>query len=436
MKVKRLLPWVTAMALVAGAYTPPASANVDIGFSIGISSFESNLSPHGNWFVSAQYGRVWQPSVYHAGWNPYYDGHWVYTDVGWTWVSDYRWGSIPYHYGTWALDPEVGWVWVPGEVWAPSWVVFREGPGYVGWAPVPVGYSVGASFTFGNHGYYDNNYGYDYDPNVFVFVGDRDFLAPRIRERIVPVYRTRTIIQRTTVLNTVRVENNIVVNRGPSVRTIERSTGVRVQPERIERVERVAPMTRVTRDELRVDRTRTQSGPIRATAPVEQPRAQAQQSPPRFDRQPVNPPQPEEQQAPAPQRIEPRRRGEPVPEPTAEPDRRPTARNVPPPERRTQTEPRQTVPPPEPDRRMTRRNLPPPERRNQTEPSPRPIAKSKQPPPPEDERTLPPPPQPPSDPRTMAKERERQRQEAGKAKRKAPPPKKKDKDDDKDNPPS
>ena len=106
MKVKRLLPWVTAMALVAGAYTPPASANVDIGFSIGINSFESNLSPHGNWFVSAQYGRVWQPSVYHAGWNPYYDGHWVYTDVGWTWVSDYRWGSIPYHYGTWALDPE------------------------------------------------------------------------------------------------------------------------------------------------------------------------------------------------------------------------------------------------------------------------------------------------------------------------------------------
>jgi uncharacterized protein DUF6600 len=431
MKVLRILPWVTAMALVAGAYTPQASAKVDIGFSIGFSNFESSLSPHGNWFVSAQYGRVWQPSVYHAGWNPYYDGHWVYTDVGWTWVSDYRWGAIPYHYGTWALDPEVGWIWVPGDVWAPSWVVFREGPGYVGWAPVPVGYSVGASFTFGNHGYYD-----DYDPNIFVFVGDRDFLAPRIRERIVPVYQTRTIIQRTTVLNTVRVENNIVVNRGPSVRTIERSTGVRVQPERIERVERVAPMTRVTRDELRVDRTRAQSGPIRATAPVEQPRADAQQLPPRqrTERrfgQPVNPPDTDEQRAPAPQRIEPRRRGEPVPEPTPEPERRPTAQNVP---------PQRNAPPPTPEeRRMARRNLPPRERRNQTEPSPPPVAKSKQPPPEEERqqirRSLPPPPQPQSDPRTMA-ERERQRQQAGKAKRKAPPPKKKDKDEDKDNPTS
>jgi hypothetical protein len=69
--------------------------------------------------------------------------------MGWTWISDYEWGAIPYHYGTWVADRNVGWVWIPGRVWAPSWVVFRTGPDYIGWAPVPTGYSVGMSIDFG-----------------------------------------------------------------------------------------------------------------------------------------------------------------------------------------------------------------------------------------------------------------------------------------------
>src|SRR5262249_17218361 len=149
----------------------PARADVDV--SLGF--FYSDLSPYGSWSMSAQYGRVWQPSIYRAGWNPYYDGHWACSDAGWAGVSDYGWGDGPYHYGTWTLDPVLGWVWVPGYTWAPSWVVFRTGPDYIGWAPVPVGFSVGASIPLRD------------DPNLFVFVGSGDFLAPRIRTRIVPV---------------------------------------------------------------------------------------------------------------------------------------------------------------------------------------------------------------------------------------------------------
>src|SRR5439155_23110527 len=30
-----------------------------------------------------------------------------------------------------------GWVWVPDTTWGPSWVDWRFGGGYVGWAPLP-----------------------------------------------------------------------------------------------------------------------------------------------------------------------------------------------------------------------------------------------------------------------------------------------------------
>src|SRR5438445_2432076 len=136
MKRARATVLSIVLLLLAGASSP---ARADVSFDF----FYSNLSPYGSWQASARYGRVWQPSLYASDWNPYYDGHWVYADVGWTWVSDYEWGAIPYHYGTWVEDPEIGWVWVPGTVWAPAWVVFRTGPDYIGWAPVSPGLTSG-----------------------------------------------------------------------------------------------------------------------------------------------------------------------------------------------------------------------------------------------------------------------------------------------------
>src|SRR5262245_1850742 len=169
---------VLAVILVAmGAFAPPARCEVSFGF------FYSNLSPHGTWLVSSQYGRVWQPGIYRPGWNPYYDGHWAYSDLGWTWVSDYEWGGMPYHYGTWVETPDIGWVWVPGYVWAPSWVVFSSGPDYIGWAPVPPNYSMSVSIGASDIG-----------PSHFVFVSSANFLAPRVRNYAVPPSRTTVIV--------------------------------------------------------------------------------------------------------------------------------------------------------------------------------------------------------------------------------------------------
>src|SRR5437773_2233500 len=70
-------------------------------------------------------------------WRPYTDGHWVYTDVGWTWVSEEPFGWATYHYGRWTRLRNIGWVWVPGDEWAPAWVSWRKNNDYVGWAPLP-----------------------------------------------------------------------------------------------------------------------------------------------------------------------------------------------------------------------------------------------------------------------------------------------------------
>jgi hypothetical protein len=235
---------VAFFAAVAAARSADAAhTQVSFGF------FHSGLSPHGRWHMSASFGQVWQPRVYAVGWNPYYDGHWVYTDYGWTWVSDYAWGAIPYHYGTWVIEPAFGWVWVPGYVWAPSWVVFRTGPSYVGWAPVPPSFSVGMSFSFR-----------DYDADRFVFVRSRDFLAPRIHGRALPLPRSRAIFRDTTIVNNIKIENNVVVNRGPDVRMIERVARTSVERQPLERVPKVTPTGRATRDALRVDASQARKG--------------------------------------------------------------------------------------------------------------------------------------------------------------------------------
>ena len=66
--------------------------------------FEEPLRRYGTWVDDATYGRVWVPSPLVVGndFTPYYSGgHWVLSEYGWTWVSDWSWGWAPFHYGRW-----------------------------------------------------------------------------------------------------------------------------------------------------------------------------------------------------------------------------------------------------------------------------------------------------------------------------------------------
>src|SRR6476659_4682753 len=91
-------------------------------------TFYRKLDPYGDWIETGDYGFVFQPrpAAQSKDWRPYTTGHWVYTDAGWTWISEEPFGWATYHYGRWIRLRNVGWVWVPGQQWAPAWVSWRK----------------------------------------------------------------------------------------------------------------------------------------------------------------------------------------------------------------------------------------------------------------------------------------------------------------------
>jgi hypothetical protein len=91
------------------------------------------LNRYGSW-VNVEGASYWRPTV-DADWRPYWQGRWIYTPSGLTWVSSEPWGWVPFHYGSWDNLPGYGWVWQPGSVWSPAWVYWYWGSDYTGWCP-------------------------------------------------------------------------------------------------------------------------------------------------------------------------------------------------------------------------------------------------------------------------------------------------------------
>src|SRR5882724_6414300 len=143
--------------------------------------FYQPLSPYGEWVVVGDYGRCWRPARVETSWRPYSNGHWELTDDGWYWASDEPWAWATYHYGRWEQAASYGWIWVPQTQWAPAWVSWREGGGYIGWAPMPPerrgGVSVNVTIA----------------PAAFCFVPEG-----RMHD---PVRPTTVIVNNTTIIN-------------------------------------------------------------------------------------------------------------------------------------------------------------------------------------------------------------------------------------------
>ncbi|HEU6447176.1 MAG TPA: DUF6600 domain-containing protein [Verrucomicrobiae bacterium] len=203
-------------APVAGLifFAPDVRADFEVSAGISInatSDFYDPLSPYGDWVVVGSYGRCWRPREIEVGWRPYCAGHWEWTDAGWFWASDEPWGWACYHYGYWVDDPNYGWVWVPATNWAPAWVVWREGGGYIGWAPcAPPGIEI--------------------QPTFFVFLG-QDRFTERCNPRTVIVNNVN-VIKKTKVINvsihreTVNISGKrrtVFYNQGPRVTVVEKA---------------------------------------------------------------------------------------------------------------------------------------------------------------------------------------------------------------------
>ena len=107
--------------------TPAAPDTTPPPTDMTLDGFNDTLAPYGSWVEVDGFGQCWQPTtvIYDPDWSPYCDrGHWVYTDYGWYWDSDYAWG-VTFHYGRWFRSAQFGWCWCPDTVWAPSWVLWR-----------------------------------------------------------------------------------------------------------------------------------------------------------------------------------------------------------------------------------------------------------------------------------------------------------------------
>lgn len=194
-----VLAFSSAPSLVRAQDVPPPPPDnqgdqSDQGASF--QTFYDQLGDQGTWVQTDDYGYVFQPNVSDSDWAPYTDGHWVYTDVGWTWVSDEPWGWATYHYGRWANIDGMGWVWVPGYRWAPAWVSWRYGGGYCGWAPLPPETleGVGIGFHFGG----DADVSFNIGPGFYNFVAVGDMGEPNYRGHFIDHSRNYEVINNTT----------------------------------------------------------------------------------------------------------------------------------------------------------------------------------------------------------------------------------------------
>jgi hypothetical protein len=217
---KQVFIGLIGISLFAGVFPPLGVVKANAQAYINFQVFYDQLSPFGVWVRYPGYGYVWVPGAGGA-FRPYGTrGHWVYTDEGWTWVSDYSWGWAVFHYGNWFFDDSYGWMWAPGYQWAPAWVTWGEYGGDYCWAPieprVDISISIGA-----------------YRPPI----GYWNFCS---RERITSVNVSNYYVNQvhnTTIINQITVINNLNRGnrggsylRGPRAGNVERFTHSPVRP--------------------------------------------------------------------------------------------------------------------------------------------------------------------------------------------------------------
>ena len=210
---------VSAIAPASLSIVSAAQADTSISVNFGFGEFYDRLQPDGNW-VTYEDQYVFVPQHVDHGWRPYTLGHWSYTHrYGWLWVSNERFGWATYHYGRWGYSRDIGWYWVPGHRWAPAWVAWSRGQNEVAWAPLPPhhGDDLDISITIG-----------DVPDYYWQAVPTSAFLSINLSDKIISDRnQVRTIVQQSPP-ETVRIENNIVINNVIQVNEIEKATNAKV----------------------------------------------------------------------------------------------------------------------------------------------------------------------------------------------------------------
>ncbi|HVU54064.1 MAG TPA: DUF6600 domain-containing protein [Puia sp.] len=209
------------------AILPPLAQKAHAQVSVSFQVFYDQLSPFGTWVSYPDYGYVWVPGA-GASFRPYGTrGHWVYTEDGWTWVSDYSWGWATFHYGNWFYDDSYGWIWVPGYQWAPAWVTWGEYGGNYCWAPIGPRVDIGVAFTT-----------YRPPARYWNFCPREHITSVNVSNYYVRNVHTTTVVNNITVINNVNRGNGHAYLRGPQAANVERFTHATVRPVAVRSAER------------------------------------------------------------------------------------------------------------------------------------------------------------------------------------------------------
>ena len=155
--------FVLAIALAASACSvsvprlalAPPGVRVRPEVAAGYAAYEAPLSAWGTWGPDREYGVHWCPSRAATGgpdvpFQPYLSrGHWDVAGAPgdgseggqpvWRSEDPDTWGEITTHHGWWIRPAghPTSWCWIPGTEETPGHVAWREGDGFVGWAPEP-----------------------------------------------------------------------------------------------------------------------------------------------------------------------------------------------------------------------------------------------------------------------------------------------------------
>ncbi|MFN8267979.1 MAG: DUF6600 domain-containing protein [Chitinophagales bacterium] len=214
--------------------SPAASTTASITYQ----DFYDGLSSYGLWINYPVYGNVWRPQL-EAGFRPYdTDGHWAYTNYGWTWVSDYSWGWAPFHYGRWLYDDIYGWLWIPGYEWSPAWVTWGYTGNYYCWAPLMPGISLGVNYSeWTPHSIYWNavDKAHIYDRNIGTITAPREVI--------------NNIQNNITVINNYNKTDihKQIYSKGPNIEEVEKYTNKTIAPITIHEVNTVKEIGEVNK---------------------------------------------------------------------------------------------------------------------------------------------------------------------------------------------
>jgi len=124
---------------------------------------------------------------------------------------------VAFHYGRWVFDPEMGWIWIPRHEWGPAWVDWCRGGRHIGWAPLPPEEILVEI---------------EPRPDVWIFVRDRDFIAPRISEVVLERREYDVFIREIVVVNRTIIEERqrIAINPGIEPTFIAAAVGRPLRP--------------------------------------------------------------------------------------------------------------------------------------------------------------------------------------------------------------